>query len=105
MQIRDLIGNEIGEGSLLYWKMTGAAQAGGAVVKVLAINPGGLAIPGNGKSLTPGTLTLGLTLTIPPGVPLNDFIVVVDPNETARMQALLDGSDKKVLEMPEPKVQ
>ena len=86
-KVKDSIGNNLQEGSLLFWK------AIGAVVKVRDIKHGGIAVIGGAKDnskpgamVTPGELVLEIRLPFDPSQPetfLKDFIAIQDPEKQA----------------------
>jgi len=92
--MRDLIGNRIEEGNLLWWQKLGTA------VKVLRVTDGGLSLVGaNGdRTPTPAMLTVELSFPIdvsklPPGAEpqLGEFLRVVDPKSADILDRAMGG--------------
>ena len=91
--MRDMIGNKLEEGVLVFWLSKGVT----AVVK--RIDPGGLSVVGaGGERQTPPTLTLEINIPVSMGdLPrgaepaISDFLRVVDPRQQAILERALDG--------------
>lgn len=86
--LKDMLGNEIREGALLFWTSLKAP------VKVLSIEP----LTGGDPKKPQGKITVSIPLTFDAGRPeyfLNDFVLAVDPEQTKAIEALLPKSPVK----------
>ena len=91
--MRDMLGNTIAEGNLLWWKQLGV------VVKVLRVTDGGLSLVDKGDTRpSPAVLTVELSFPVdvsklPPGAEaqLGEFIRTVDPKQEAMLDQALSG--------------
>jgi hypothetical protein len=88
--MRDLIGNTISEGSLVWWLSKQLP------LKVTKINTGGLSIAGRGKEVTPARITLEIEIPVQQLAngeepQFTDFLCTMNPDAEKLIEGMLEG--------------
>lgn len=88
--MRDLIGNQIKEGSLVWWLSKQLPM------RVSKLNPGGLSIAGKGKEVTPARITLEIEIPVQQLADgsepqFTDFLCTMNPDAEKIIEGMLEG--------------